>query len=147
MIRVFCESRDMRLPNATADGDALWLDCPDVERATGWAWKPEGLCRDDACMPLPRKSDKPIVDGDRLDVAAFWRHAGWPVVHDDTSQLWVLGQGAERRADALSSLQAPDFDRPRPGHTHRLYDYRDERFFLRPGRHGEGVGPTSQDSV
>ena len=87
MIRVLCESRDTELPNATAEVGVLWLDRADIERTTGWAWKPEGLCRDDTCMPLPRRADKPMVNGDKLDVAAFWRYAGWPVVHDETSQL------------------------------------------------------------
>ena len=89
-----CESRDTELPNAAAEGEILWLGRADIERATGWAWKPEGLCRDITCIPLPRRADKPIVNGDKLDVAAFWRHAGWPVVHDETSKLWVLGEGA-----------------------------------------------------
>ena len=110
MIRVLCESRDTELPNAAAEGEALWLGRADIERATGWAWKPEGLCRDITCMPLPRRADKSMVNGDKLDVAAFWRHAGWPVVHDETSQLWVLGEGAARRADALSSFPLCQYD-------------------------------------
>ena len=72
-----------------------------------------------------------MVDGDRLDLAAFWRHAGWPVAHDAASQLWVLGEDAARRAHALASLQAPDFELPDlDGHLHRLSDYRGRRVFL-----------------
>ena len=131
MIRILHESRDTLLPHARADGDALWVDRADVERATGWAWKPEGLCRDDACMPLPRAADASIVADDRLDVAGVWRHAGWPVVHDSTSQLWVLGEEPMQRAAALTSLHAPDFELPDvDGHSHRLSDYRGRRVFL-----------------
>jgi len=131
MIRVLHESHDTTLPRARSDGDSLWLDRADIEHATGWVWKPEGLCRDAACMPLPRRLDEPIVAGDRLDVAAFWRDIGWPVVHDAASQLWVLGEGAARRADALSSLDAPDFGLPDlDGRMHRLSDYRGRRVFL-----------------
>jgi hypothetical protein len=123
MIRILHESRDTELPHATANGEALWLDRMDVERATGWVWKPEGLCRDEICMPLPR--------ADRLDIAALWRKAGWPVVHDATSQLWVLGEGAWRRMEVLNSLAAPDFELPDlDGHLHRLSDYRGKRVFL-----------------
>jgi len=129
MIRLLCGSRDTALPGATAAGEALWLDRADVEHATGWVWKPQGMCRDDTCMPLPRGS--PMASGDRLDIAAFWRHAGWPVVHDASSQLWVLGEGAAQRAEALASLQAPDFELPDPaGHRHRLSDFRGRRVFL-----------------
>jgi len=131
MIRVLHASRDTELSDSTAAGDALWMTRADVERATGWAWKPEGLCRDDACIPLPRGADRALVDGDRLDVAALWRHLGWPVAHDATAQWWVLGEGAERRAGSLASLTAPDFELPDlDGHLHRLSDYRGRRIFL-----------------
>lgn len=131
MIRVLHESRDTLLPPAQADGDALWLDRADVERATGWAWKAEGLCRDDTCMPLPRAADKSLAAGDRLDVAGFWRHAGWPVVHDSASRVWVLGEGSAQRAAGLTSLDAPDFELPDlSGHPHRLSHHRGKRVFL-----------------
>jgi len=94
VIRILHDTSDTALPTARADGDALWVERADVERATGWAWKPEGLCRDDTCMPLPREAERPMTDDDRLDVAALWRHAGWPVVHDDAAQIWVLDEGA-----------------------------------------------------
>jgi hypothetical protein len=131
MIRVLHESRDTHLSDAKADGDALWMDRADIERATGWMWKPVGLCREETCMPLPRNAEPPMVAGDRLDLAALWRYAGWPVVHDDTSRLWVLGEGASRRAEALTSLEAPDFELPDlGGRRHRLSDYRGRRVFL-----------------
>jgi hypothetical protein len=129
MIRVIHESRDTALPNAGADGDALWIDRADLERATGWSWKPKGLCHGDKCMPLPQRA--PMAMGERLDVAAVWKYAGWPVVHDATSQMWVLGEGAAHRADALCSLEAPDFELPDlEDRTHRLSDYRGQRVFL-----------------
>lgn len=131
MITILSGPRETALTAAQADGDALWLDREEVERATGWAWKPEGLCRDDSCMPLPQRGAAPLVAGDRLDIAALWRHAGWPVVHDQASRLWVLGEGASQRAEALASLQAPDFELPDlEGRTHRLSDFRGRRVFL-----------------
>ncbi|RKH91636.1 hypothetical protein D7Y04_42940, partial [Corallococcus sp. AB038B] len=77
-IRVIHEAWDTRLVGVTVDGDSLWLDKEDFERATGWQWKAVGLCRDDTCMPIPRGGPK-LVDGDRIDAAGVWRHAGWPV--------------------------------------------------------------------
>jgi hypothetical protein len=131
MIRVLHAERDTALPGASAADDALWLSRAEVERATGWQWKPQSLCRDEACMPLPQRNARPIADGERLDVAAVWRHAGWPVVHDAAAQIWVLGEGAQGRADALTSLDAPDFGLPDlDGHLHRLSDYRGRRVFL-----------------
>ena len=48
------------------------LGAADAERVTGWTLKPEGMCRDDLCVPMP-----PSADG--VDVAAFWRKLGNPV--------------------------------------------------------------------
>ena len=72
-----------------------------------------------------------MTDSERLDIAAVWRYAGWPVVHDDSSRTWVLGEGASQRAAALSTLQAPDFELPDlDGRMHRLSDYRGRRVFM-----------------
>lgn len=129
MIRILHDTDDATLP-AEAPGEALWLDAAQIRQATGWDWKPQGLCRADTCMPVPR-GGRPMVDGERLDLAAFWRHAGWPVVHDDAHRTWVLGEGAASRADALESLQAPDFELPDlEGRMHRLSDFRGKRVFL-----------------
>ena len=131
MIRLLHGGGDTSLPTARAEGDALWVERADVERATGWAWKPEGLCRGDACMPLPPRPERPMTDGDRLDIAAMWRYVGWPVVHDEAARIWVLGEGASQRAAALTSLQAPDFELPDlDGRMHRLSDCQGRRVFL-----------------
>lgn len=131
MTRVIHGSQDTRLSRPTSDGDALWMDRGDLERATGWLWKPEGLCRDEICMPIPRNTARPLIDGDRLDAAGMWRRAGWPVVHDRAGDVWVLGEGASRRAAALTSLEAPDFELPDlDGRLHRLSDYRGRKVFL-----------------
>ena len=131
MIRILHDTGDTSLPAARAEGDALWVERADVERATGWAWKPEGLCHDDTCMPLPPRPERPMTDGERLDIAAVWRYAGWPVLHDDAARIWVLGEGAAQRAAALSTLQAPDFELPDlDGKMHRLSDYRGRRVFM-----------------
>jgi hypothetical protein len=135
MTRIFHDTRETvvsdALPSDAPATNALWLDAIQIREATGWDWKPQGLCRDDTCMPVPRSAGQPMVDGERLDLAAFWRYAGWPVVHDEQERFWVLGEGAAGRADALSTLQAPDFELPDlEGRTHRLSDYRGQRVFL-----------------
>lgn len=131
MITVLHDQRETRWPDGAAEGDALWLDATAVEAATGWAWKPEGLCRDAVCVPLPRSTGKAMVRDGRLDLAAMWRHSGQPVVHDAASRTWVLGTGAAQRSAALASLQAPDFELPDlQGHAHRLSHHRGRKVFL-----------------
>ncbi len=131
MITVLHEQRETPLNKAQAEGEALWLARDDIERATGWAWKPEGLCKADTCVPLPRGTDASIVRNDHLDIAAMWRHMGQPVVHDVAGSTWVLGTGAEQRAQSLASLAAPDFTLPDlDGRAHSLSDYRGKKVFL-----------------
>ncbi|MBL8344805.1 MAG: redoxin domain-containing protein [Rubrivivax sp.] len=143
MITLLHEQRETQWPEATgtastteclAEGDALWLDAAAIEAATGWSWKPEGLCHGDTCVPLPRpRGDgaEPLVRDGRLNLAALWRHSGQPVVHDAASRTWVLGSGSARRGAALATLQAPDFTLPDlQGGEHRLSAYRGRKVFL-----------------
>ena len=131
MLTLLHEQQATTLPKARASDDSLWLDRQDIEAATGWAWKPEGLCRDEICIPLPRDTARPIVDQDKLDLAAMWRHMGQPVARDATASTWVLGTGPAQRASALTSLEAPDFELPDlDGTLHRLSDYRGKKVFL-----------------
>jgi hypothetical protein len=107
--------------------DGLRLGAADAERVTGWTWKPEGMCRDDVCVPLPAAATR---DG-TVDVAAFWQLLGQPVLHDDAGETWVLGTGAAQRASTLAGLAAPDveladFD----GTTRRLSTLRGKKVFL-----------------
>jgi hypothetical protein len=80
----------------------------DVERLTGWVLKPEGMCRDALCVPLPDA----ITSGGSVDLAAFWRHLGNPVLANTAADVWVLGAGAEERSTALLGLAAPDIVLP-----------------------------------
>ena len=129
MITLLHEQRETTLPDARAQGDALWLGRDDIARATGWEWKPEGLCHADTCVPLPR--DGSITRDGLLDLAAMWRHMGQPAVHDDSAQTWVLGTGAQQRSAMLETLEAPDFELPDlDGRPHRLTDYRGRKVFM-----------------
>lgn len=112
---------------AVPSGAGLLLSPADAERVTGWALKPEGMCRDDLCVPLTGA----MQQGGRIDVAAFWRHLGNPVASDRGGDTWVLGTAPEARNEALAGLMAPDFELPDlTGKLHRLSDYRGQKVFL-----------------
>jgi hypothetical protein len=109
------------------DGDSLWLASSDVERATGWEPKPEGLCRGDVCVPL---RDSFAREG-QIDVAEFWRFTRRQVVRDEAGSAWMLASGSSDRRQALESLQAPDFTLPdMHGVNHTLSAYRGKKVFL-----------------
>jgi hypothetical protein len=107
--------------------DGLRVSPADAETVTGWTLKPEGMCRDELCVPLTGDA---IRDGS-VDLAAFWRALGHPVVSDKSGSAWVLGTAAESRASTLAGLDAPDFTLPDlAGVPHRLSELRGKKVFL-----------------
>ena len=110
-----------------AANDGLFVSATDAQAVTGWTLKPEGMCRDDLCVPLSGDARR----GDSVDLAAFWRTLGHPVVSDDQGAVWVLGTAAEHRSVALAGLEAPDFTLPDlAGTPHRLSELRGRKVFL-----------------
>src|SRR5262249_2905856 len=43
------------LTSARASEGDLWITTEDLTRATGFEVKPQGVCRDELCFPLPRE--------------------------------------------------------------------------------------------
>jgi hypothetical protein len=75
----------------------------DFADATGWAPKPQGLCRGEVCVPAPG-SLRP--DG-TVDVEVAAARLGMPMVHDDAHDVWALGSSTAT-GRALSTAVAPD---------------------------------------
>jgi hypothetical protein len=92
-----------------------------LEAATGWTLKPEGLCRDDVCVP--------IADDVRGDAVATWRRLGWPVATSGDDAY--LGEPSSSRADVLRGTIAPDFTlQDLHGVAHSLSEHRGKKVFL-----------------
>ena len=88
--------------------DGLWMSPVDAERVTGWTLKPEGMCRDDQCVPLPASA----LAQNEIDLEAFWKKLGGPVIASEARDVWALGAPPEERNAALEGLEAPDFTLP-----------------------------------
>jgi hypothetical protein len=116
--------------DAREDGERLWVSPTDLEAVTGWKLKREGLCRDEACVPLP--SDGSWLDDlGHVDLAAFARRFHRPIVNDSEHAVWAFGESANTRAEQLLSLRAPEFTLPDlDGRLHSLSDYRGVKVFL-----------------
>ncbi len=129
---VIYEETPYEARSAAAEGANLWLSLDDLRAATGWEPKPQGLCRGDVCVPLPPGREAEFVAADRrFNLAAFARHLGQPVVHDDAHRVWLFGEAAAARRKALQSLEAPDFTLPDlDGRLHSLSQYRGRKVLL-----------------
>jgi hypothetical protein len=112
---------------AVSASDGLRVSAIETETITGWTLKPEGMCRDELCVPLAAD----VLRDGTVDLAAFWRTLGHPVVSDYKGEVWVLGTAAESRAKVLAGLEAPDFTLPDlAGVPHRLSQLRGKKVFL-----------------
>lgn len=137
---------ETEVAGAAADRDRLWIPLDDLERATGWTAKPEGLCQGESCVPVPaaRKAewfdgtDVPGGERRRLDFAAFAAYLGHAVARDAERGVWAFGPPADRGAStastastALGPVAAPDFRLPDlDGNLHSLSDYRGKKVLL-----------------
>jgi hypothetical protein len=122
---------EARTAEATLDGDGgrMLIDPDRLGDALGWELKPEGLCRGDVCVPV--RDPAGLKAGDQLDLAAVAAALGRPAVVDARAGLAAIALPAERRKQALESLQAPPFALPDlDGVTHQLSEWRGKKKLL-----------------
>jgi len=111
------------------EGDSLWLSHEALRSATGWEMKPQGLCRDDVCIPVG--SQPQLIRNGLVNLSAFADLLRRPLVVDHSARAAYLGTSSQARSDRLSSLEAPDFELPDlSGRMHRLSDHRGRKVLL-----------------
>jgi hypothetical protein len=116
-------------------GNELWLPVEDLESATGWELKPEGVCRGEICVPLPPGSKDQTLR--RLDsstwfnLTEFARLIEQPVAYDLETWIWSLGPlGWDWKAPITKGV-APNFVAPDlAGELHSLHDLLGRKLFL-----------------
>jgi hypothetical protein len=123
------------LPDAIPEGDSVWLSKADLARATGWEMKPEGLCRDEICIPIPpgREADMLRGAGEQtyVNLAGFAEYTGQPYASDERGTVWAFGEAPADIQNQLLSLEAPDFSLPAyDGSEYSLSAYRGKKVLL-----------------
>jgi hypothetical protein len=119
---------------AREEAGQLWITKTDLKLATRFELKPQGVCRDELCFPLPsgRKAEfeNHSSGKDWFNLTAFAKLVRQPVVHDEALATWYFGLRADQR-DTLSSLQAPNFTLPdMQGNLHSLSDFNGKKVLL-----------------
>jgi hypothetical protein len=114
-------------PDRSRAGDALWIRKTDLPRVNEFELKPQGACRADVCIPIPRT----MVRGAYFNLTQFARTLGQAVVADVSAQVWSFGEIPLVRGSFLSSRMAPDVTVPdRKGRPVHLSDFRGKKVLL-----------------
>ncbi len=79
------------------------IDPAEFLARTGWAPKPQGLCRGEVCVPAPGS----LRDDGSLDIDVAAQRLGMPLIHDAEHNVWALGP-ATATGRALSTAVAAD---------------------------------------
>jgi hypothetical protein len=119
---------------AREEAGQLWLTTADLERATGFEIKPQGVCRGALCVPVPKSRRQEFLRKDSgktwFNLSAFAALVQQPVAHEAALATWYFGLRGDQR-QGLASLQAPDFTLPdMQGKMHSLRDFRGKKVFL-----------------
>ena len=119
-------------PEASND---LWITTSDLTRATRFVIKPQGVCRDELCFPLPKSRKAEFVskrDGTSwFNLSEFARLIKQPFVTDQKNGVWYFGARAAEQNGYLTSLEAPNFTLPDlNGKLHSLSDFRGKKVLL-----------------
>jgi len=121
---------------AEAEAGHLWLTTDDLARATRFELKPQGVCRNSLCFPLPEARRQEFVRNGSsktwFNLTAFADLVQQPMACENSADFsaWYFGLRSDQRQE-LASLQAPDFTLPDlDGKPHSLSDFRGKKVFL-----------------
>lgn len=120
--------------NADQSSGQLWITTTDLQRATRFELKPQGVCQNELCFPIPKSREQEFVrnakDNTWFNLLAFAQLVRQPVAHDEALSTWYFGLRADQR-QGLSSLEAPNFTLPdMNGNSHSLSDFRGKKVLL-----------------
>jgi peroxiredoxin len=113
----------------------LWVTPADLTRATKFEIKPEGVCAEQLCFPIPdaRRGDFIANRGGDMffNLSEFGRLLRLPAANDTKHAVWYFGPRPEEQNGYLKSLVAPDFTLPDiDGKNHSLADFRGKKVLL-----------------
>ena len=134
MVTLLSENGTAAIEGARVEGGALWIPVSELAQA-GWQLRPEGACRGDLCVPIPKARERDFVRevaGERsfnlCELASLRRQ---PVARSERGDVFAIGEASDDRAERLRGGEAPDFALPDlSGRIHRLSDHRGQKVFL-----------------
>jgi len=113
----------------------LWVTLSDLTRATKFVLKPQGVCRDELCFPLPKARRNDFLAKRSgltwFNLSEFARLLKQPAAYDSKHAVWYFGPRPEDQNGYLKTLAAPNFTLPDlNGKPHSLADFRGKKVLL-----------------
>jgi len=88
----------------------LWITTNDLKRATRFVIKPQGVCRDELCFPLPKNRKVEFIakkDSDTwFNLTEFAKLIKQPFTSDQKNGVWYFGARSRSRT-AISLRSKP----------------------------------------
>jgi hypothetical protein len=132
---VLYQESETRVDGARVEGEALWLPLAELTASSGWELKPEGVCKDEICVPVADSRRRQLLREESAEtwfnLTEFARMIDQPFAHDDKRAVWYFGPPGWEWKSRLSSRVAPDFTLPDlAGRVHTLSELRGKKVFL-----------------
>ena len=122
---ILYDDRTVSLGRIRPDAKDLWIRAADLPRINQFDVKPQGACRADLCIPVPKE----LKSGEWFNLTGFARRIHQAYVAD--SGVWSFGEIPVVRGDFYRSRTAPDFAVPdRKGRIVRLSDFRGKKVLV-----------------
>ena len=133
-VTIVYDDRASEVSAANEDAGQLWITTVDLKRATSFELKPQGVCRDELCFPVPKPRSQEFVRQNAgktwFNLVAFASLTQQPIARDEALSTWYFGLRSDQR-QVLSSLKARDFTLPdMNGKTHSLSEFRGKKVLL-----------------
>jgi hypothetical protein len=109
---VLYQDRVTSTNRARSNEHGLWVPLSELKALSGWEVKPEGVCKDEVCVPVPDARRHALIGDDELSLTEFARMIEQPVAHDEKQGVWYFGPPAWEWKSRLASRMAPDFALP-----------------------------------
>jgi hypothetical protein len=121
-VTVLYGDRAVSLEKVRPDPTSLWVRSADLPGINEFHIKPQGACREDTCIPIP----KTMKSGEWFNLTAFAEKLHQPVVAD--AGVWSFGEIPILRGEFYTSRVAPDFSVPdRKGRIVHLSDFKGKK--------------------
>jgi len=120
-------------PLSALPADDLWVTLADLKLATGFVIKPQGVCRDELCFPIPKARSSAFLSKQQsttwFNLSEFARLLRQPIARE--KEVWYIGPRPDEQNAFIGSLIAPDFKLPdMNGKPHSLSEFRGKKVLL-----------------